>query len=62
VLTARSGRAALNYRLENLGYKLDRAELDLAYEHFLVMADQYKNINDEHLQQLMEKMQLKTEV
>ncbi|WP_448520505.1 2-isopropylmalate synthase [Rhodoflexus sp.] len=62
VLTARSGRAALNYRLENLGYKLDRAELDLAYEHFLVMADQYKNINDEHLQQLMEKMRLKAEV
>ncbi|MCS7017723.1 MAG: 2-isopropylmalate synthase [Cytophagales bacterium] len=62
VLTARSGRAALNYRLENLGFKLDRAELDLAYEKFLIMADEYKNINDEHLLQLMEKMRLKAEV
>jgi 2-isopropylmalate synthase len=62
VLTARSGRAALNYRLENIGFKLDRAELDMAYEHFLILADQYKNINDDHLQQLMEKMQIKAEV
>lgn len=62
VLTARSGRAALNYRLENIGFRLDRAELDMAYDHFLMLADQYKNINDDHLQQLMEKMQLKAEV
>ncbi len=62
VLTARSGRAALNYRLENIGFKLDRATLDMAYEQFLILADQYKNINDDHLQQLMEKMQLKAEV
>jgi 2-isopropylmalate synthase len=62
VLTARSGRAALNYRLENIGFKLDRAELDMAYEHFLILADQYKIINDDHLQQLMEKMQIKAEV
>lgn len=62
VLTARSGRAALNYRLENLGFKLDRNELDMAYEQFLIMADEYKNIDDNHLLQLMKKMRLKAEV
>jgi 2-isopropylmalate synthase len=56
VLTARSGRAALNYRLVNLGYQLDRAELDLAYDAFLVMADEHKNIDDAKLHVLMSKV------
>jgi 2-isopropylmalate synthase len=56
VLTARSGRAALNYRLANLGYQLDRTELDLAYEAFLIMADEHKNIDDAKLRVLMSKV------
>lgn len=47
ILTARSGRAALNHRLELLGYKLGKDELDDVYHKFLVLADRKKEINDE---------------
>lgn len=49
VLTARSGRAALKNRFEQLGFVLEGAELDLAYEGFLKLADSNKNIQDEDL-------------
>lgn len=49
VLTARSGRAALKHRLEQLGYMLEGEELAKAYEEFLVLADNNKNIQDEDL-------------
>jgi len=58
VLTARSGRAALNYRLDNLGHQLDKTELNLAYEQFLIMADEHKNIDDTRLEQLMAKIRM----
>lgn len=47
ILTARSGRAALNHRLELLGFKLGKDELDDVYHRFLVLADKKKEINDE---------------
>lgn len=53
VLTARSGRAALKHRLNILGFKPSKEELDKLYKKFLVMADQNKNIRDEDLHQLM---------
>ncbi len=49
VLTARSGRAALNNRLEILGIKLEPTELDNIYKKFLEIADQKKNINDDDI-------------
>ncbi len=49
VLTARSGRAALNHRLEVLGYNLNQKKLDHIYKNFLVLADSKKEINDEDL-------------
>lgn len=52
VLTARSGRAALRNRFEQLGYVLEGAELDSVYEKFLRLADTNKNIQDEDLLQL----------
>ncbi len=55
VLTARSGRAALNFRLEKLGINLSREELNEAYERFLVLADSKKNITDADLEELVEK-------
>lgn len=55
VLTARSGRAALNFRLEKLGINLGREELNEAYERFLVLADSKKNITDSDLEELVEK-------
>jgi len=48
-LTARSGRAALNHRLELLGYRLEQAELDMVYEKFLKLADSKKDIRDDDL-------------
>ncbi len=53
VLTARSGRAALKHRLEKLGVELTKDELDIAYEKFLELADQRKEIFDEDLMQIM---------
>lgn len=49
VLTARSGRAALNHRLDKLGYKMEQADLDKIYEEFLLLADKKKDIRDEDL-------------
>ncbi|NOU60413.1 2-isopropylmalate synthase [Marinifilum caeruleilacunae] len=53
VLTARSGRAALNHHLEQMGYNLSKEELDDAYSRFLVMADQRKNLSEKDLAELM---------
>jgi 2-isopropylmalate synthase len=49
ILTARSGRAALNHRLEALGFKFAKEELDDIYHRFLALADKKKEINDEDL-------------
>lgn len=49
VLTARSGRAALNHRLEILGYTLEQEVLNKLYEQFLLLADKKKDIRDEDL-------------
>jgi 2-isopropylmalate synthase len=53
VLTARSGRHALKFHLERLGYKLDKAGLDVAYKQYLEMADANKGIQDADLLALM---------
>ena len=53
VLTARSGRHALKFHLERLGYKLDKAGLDAAYKQYLEMADANKGIQDADLIMLM---------
>lgn len=52
VLTARSGRSALAYRLKNLGYAFNRNDIDSLYEKFLIMADREKEVHDEHLKRL----------
>jgi 2-isopropylmalate synthase len=49
ILTARSGRHALKFHLERLGYQLDKDELDQAYKAFLNLADNKLNITDEDL-------------
>ncbi len=49
ILTARSGRAALNHRLETLGIELGKEELDEIYHRFLMLADRKKEINDEDI-------------
>tara|TARA_B100000768_G_scaffold134544_1_gene125333 strand:+ start:382 stop:1545 length:1164 start_codon:yes stop_codon:yes gene_type:complete len=49
VLTARSGRAALAYRTKNVGYELDKLQLDKVYQEFLKLADSKKEISDEDI-------------
>ena len=50
VLTARSGRAALKYRLEVNGVKVDDEErLDTLYKQFLVLADKKKEVTDDDI-------------
>jgi len=61
VLTARSGRAALNYKLENLGFALNKEELEIAYKRFLEMADANKNIEDSDLMQLIKEVKISIE-
>ncbi|MBC8112285.1 MAG: 2-isopropylmalate synthase [Verrucomicrobia bacterium] len=53
VLTARSGRHALRHRLELLGYKFDKQEIDFLYQRFLTVADIKKTIYDEDLTELV---------
>jgi len=55
VLTARSGRAALNHHLERLGYFLKPTQLKKSYKAFLKLADSKKQILDEDLHILMGK-------
>ena len=54
ILTARSGRHALKYHLERLGYKMDKTELKDVYERFLIMADGKKDVNDDDLLEMMQ--------
>jgi 2-isopropylmalate synthase len=53
ILTARSGRHALNHHLERLGYTIDRIDLDQVYERFLTLADGKKEIKDDDILFLM---------
>lgn len=52
VLTARSGRSALAFRLHKLGFGFDRDEIDKLYDQFLQIADRKKEVNDEDLKEL----------
>lgn len=50
VLTARSGRAALKYRMGVLGIKIDNEEkIDKIYKEFLKLADQKKEVTDDDI-------------
>jgi 2-isopropylmalate synthase len=53
VLSARSGRAALSYRLKALGYELVQEELNEVYPRFLEVADRKKEVMDEDLRALV---------
>jgi len=58
VLTARSGRHALKFHLERLGYNLNKEELADAYHRFLTLADSKLDINDEDLTLMMKGQQV----
>ena len=53
ILTARSGRAALAYRAKNIGFELDKIQLDKVYNEFLKLADAKKEIYDDDIQKIV---------
>jgi 2-isopropylmalate synthase len=57
VLTARSGRHALAYRLQKLGFQFNRNDIDVLYPQFLKVADSKKEVMEEDLKQLAKQYQ-----
>ncbi len=53
VLTARSGRSALAYRLKNIGHNVTKDQLDVLYVEFLKIADAQKEVVNADLERLM---------
>ena len=53
ILTARSGRAALRYRLQLLGFPVEQFDLNTLYDAFIEIADREKEVNEHHLQAMM---------
>ncbi len=49
VLTARSGRSALAYRFQKLGFEFDRNDVDVLYNEFVRVADSKKEVEDTDL-------------
>lgn len=62
VLTARSGRHALAYRLQKLGFQFNRNDIDVLYREFLKIADSKKEVQEEDLKQLANQYQPATAV
>lgn len=57
VLTARSGRSALAYRFQKLGYSFNRNDIDVLYENFLQLADKKKEVDEDDLTNLAQQYQ-----
>jgi 2-isopropylmalate synthase len=54
VLTARSGRSALAYRFQKLGFQYNRNDIDVLYGAFLKIADKKKEVKDDDLLTLVQ--------
>ena len=62
VLTARSGRSALAFRFQKLGFEFNRNDIDSLYSEFVKIADSKKEVNDEDLTHLGKKYHTKAAV
>ncbi|MCE2456777.1 MAG: 2-isopropylmalate synthase [Dehalococcoidia bacterium] len=62
VLGKLSGRAGLRSRLEELGYSLEQAELDEAFEAFKDLADKKREVSDADLVSLMSSRRRRVDV
>ncbi len=49
VLTARSGRSALAFRFNKLGFEFTRDDIDILYQQFVLVADSKKEVEDKDL-------------
>ena len=54
VLTARSGRAALAFRMKQYGVNLTKKELDDVYNEFLIVADKKKEVTDADFPEILQ--------
>jgi 2-isopropylmalate synthase len=61
VLTARSGRSALAYRFQKMGYEYTRNDIDVLYVAFLKLADSMKEVKEEDLLQIATAYALQSE-
>lgn len=59
VLTARSGRSALAFRFQKLGFEFNRNDIDSLYSEFVKIADSKKEVNDEDLSLIAKEYQSK---
>ena len=62
VLTARSGRSALAYRFQNLGFQFDKQDVDVLYDEFLSVADSKREVQDNDLTSIAKQYQSKTAI
>lgn len=62
VLTARSGRSALAFRFQKLGFQFDRNDVDVLYNEFLRVADSKKEVEDADLSTIAKQYQSKAAV
>ena len=53
ILTARSGRAALRYRLQKLSVDVNKYDMEDLYKRFISIADREKEVREEHLNTMM---------
>lgn len=56
VLTARSGRSALAYRFKHIGVDVTKNELDFLYQEFLKVADMKKEVDNDDLSSIIERV------
>ena len=59
VLTARSGRAALAFRMKEFGVNLSKNELDNVYSEFLIVADKKKEVTESDFPVMLKKQNIK---
>jgi 2-isopropylmalate synthase len=59
VLTARSGRAALAFRMKEFGVNLSKKELDEVYNEFLIVADKKKEVTESDFPNMLKNQNIK---
>lgn len=58
VLTARSGRAALRYRLQKMNFDVNKYDIEFLYSKFIEIADREKEVKEEHLKEMIENLEV----
>ena len=59
ILTARSGRAALAFRMKEFGVNLSKKQLDEVYSEFLIVADKKKEVTESDFPLMLENKKIK---